>query len=281
MILHSNLLICYVPIFGTMFVDEMLATSNCDTPCIFPFEYDFTNYTKCIDFDPYHDEPWCVTNQTLFDEAQEWNQPDGKAIGWSTCSSSCEVEIIECDTSKCQFPFKYKKYTYNSCTTLDFSHDGWCVTNQTIFDDNNVDLLLYFKDNSSEIKGIKYSEYGFDICSRTCSFEHRICKECEAHYFYKNKEYSGCTTFDSYLFNEDRNSLVPWCITNQTSYDMEDKGWEYCSWECGAQSTTEYNCIIMIIIAGSILVSGAILRFSIQVIKKYRSKKMLRFYWTP
>ena len=32
-------------------------------PCVFPFNYDGTSYSKCTTID--HDQPWCATGETV------------------------------------------------------------------------------------------------------------------------------------------------------------------------------------------------------------------------
>ena len=246
----NKILLCYFQISVINFVNIINAKRTCDPKCIFPFEYKGKNYTKCTKVDS--DDPWCVTDVTLFTAADDWTFVNGTKIGWMQCSSSCDVEkdSNECDTSKCQFPFMYGKHIYHKCTTIDYTEDGWCVTNQAIFDADN------------QVVNLKGDRIGFDKCSRTCPFEHRVCEECEEHYYYENVRFSGCTTIDSDLWDEDRKESVPWCIVNQALYNLAgEEGWEYCSWECRArtESKTNSNVILAIFVSISVFVVGLIL----------------------
>jgi hypothetical protein len=94
------LLLCYVQIYSLNFPNIIFANGNWDK-CIFPFNYNKRIYTECTRVDS--NEPWCVTDQKLFDAAEDWISSNGTEIGWSLCSSSCDVEKEdkECDTSKC------------------------------------------------------------------------------------------------------------------------------------------------------------------------------------
>ena len=103
----NKLLLYYVLISVINFSNIIYAKHTCDTKCIFPFEYEGETHTECTRVGK--DFPWCVTDVTLFDTADDWVFSNGTEIGWKQCSPSCAVENDnnECDTSKCQFPFKY------------------------------------------------------------------------------------------------------------------------------------------------------------------------------
>ena len=178
----------------------------CDTicpPCKFPFTFDNKTYFKCTKENK--DVPWCVTNQTLFDNSDTWQNSYGSNLGWVKCNfedKSCEVEETrECDDSRCEETFIYKSHSYTNCTTLNYyyDHEGWCITNQTNYD-HHFDTIRREKGNLKPSK-----KFGWTTCSEKCSFEHIVCKEC----------YNGCTDIGSELKDYSRNQMVPWCFLDE------------------------------------------------------------------
>ena len=268
--LHS-----FIRTFTTFVVVIIANTHACDTNCIFPFQYNDKTHTKCTTFDS--DYPWCITNPPVFWESKNWIFPNGTKAGWQPCDSSCDTEKDEyvrekCNTSKCQFPFSYGNHIYHKCTTIDFSHSGWCVTNQSSFDAGNQKFHL---------SPVNATQIGFQVCSSLCPFEHKVCKECENQYYYKKRKFTGCITIDSDIWDKEQKSKVPWCIVNQTSYDLTGElGWDYCSWECTAGTQNKANTteskvntpVILIIVACVSVPSGAlVLCFSFYKILKYKN----------
>ena len=121
--------------------------------CEFPYFYGKHNYTKCSTID--NDEPWCVTNQTIFDSEK---QSSDVQAGWDTCSKECELEHKICE--ECENPFTFTGLQFKGCTVKhsdywDQENDKklpWCILNQTKFD------------QSGELEGWEY-------CSRECAVD--------------------------------------------------------------------------------------------------------------
>ena len=96
--------------------------------CIFPFKYKDVTYYGCSTIDS--KTPWCSTK----------TDSKGNTIphNWGHCSLSCfEYSADQCTTdggpvpfAKCEFPFKYKGVTYNTCTLQDYE-SPWCSTKTT------------------------------------------------------------------------------------------------------------------------------------------------------
>ena len=70
--------------------------AECKTKCQFPFYFDNKTYHKCTRDNK--DVAWCVTDQTKFDQSNDWKDPNNRTIkiGWETCDENCEVEDAVC-----------------------------------------------------------------------------------------------------------------------------------------------------------------------------------------
>ena len=149
---------------------------------------------------------WCVTNQTLFNSSERWQNSDGSKIGWEECEESCYVEDQrDCnEISMFQFPFNYEGFSFTACTTFERDHQSWCITNETKY---------YARSTDDNLKPI-----GWTICSNKCPLEHKVCKECQFPFIYEGVSYDNCIEHYSALTDPLTQNKIPWCVINKTLF---------------------------------------------------------------
>ena len=104
---------------------EETLNTVCNKKCKFPFTFKRYDYKKCTTYKK--SKPWCVANQEIFDNADNWRDSNGNALGWNYCPSDCPVEHHLCN--ECHPKFEYKGKILSGCTIDDDHTWPWCVVN--------------------------------------------------------------------------------------------------------------------------------------------------------
>merc|ERR1711962_416496 len=121
---------------------ECTATSKYGPqPCIFPFTFNGNTYYSCTEVES-SGEPWCAYNVDNNGVAitGQWANCDPGCPGVSSrtqCTADVPCPGGTCPEA-CEFPFTYKRNTYNRCTK-DNSENGraWCKTVSGKYEDCN------------------------------------------------------------------------------------------------------------------------------------------------
>ena len=244
---------------------DVIAECDHNSNCTFPFFFDGKEYNACTK-DYRNGVKWCVTDQTVFDDHDYWEENDKTKRGWEECHKSCDVEQDrDCNVTMCKPSFEYMGHTLNECSTHGHydGYQGFCVTDQKEFDKHFSSTSTLSDKGNRNMK-----PKGWTACSRKCSLEHKECKECEFPFSfeYENKVHNvtECTTVWSGLNDTVEGKYIPWCVTDTKKFINHDRGgWEYCSWNCSksleneapeSASDSKQNVIIVIILASLSLI---------------------------
>ncbi|XP_042331317.1 epididymal sperm-binding protein 1-like [Sceloporus undulatus] len=135
-----------------------LAASEVFPPCVFPFIFEGTSYSKCTTNGTKDNQPWCAITSN-YDKDHQWKPCTITDYGGNSGGHPCV------------FPFIYLRHTYYTCINKLSQGRFWCSTT------GNYD------------KNRKWS-----YCADTRLGENYPTRACVFPFTYENKLYSSCTT---------------------------------------------------------------------------------------